>query len=178
MNNSNKTVLVVEGATDIAFLSSFIDCEYVSTNGSDVPRETINYLKYLEKTHRIIVLTDPDYPGKQIRDLINREIPSSLNVFAEKEFCIKNGKVGIAQSNKEYIMSILNNVIGNGTINRKQISMTDLFELGLIGCPNSKEKRTVISVYYHLGFTNAKTFLNRLNSIGVSLKELRGIVNE
>ena len=61
---SYPAILVVEGATDVAFLSSFLDAEFVTTNGSDVPRETIEYLKEAVKRKNVVVLTDPDYPGR------------------------------------------------------------------------------------------------------------------
>ena len=38
-----NAIIVVEGKSDVQFLESFIDAEFVITNGSDVPRETINY---------------------------------------------------------------------------------------------------------------------------------------
>ena len=30
-------IIVVEGKTDVAFLSQFIDAEFVTTNGSEIP---------------------------------------------------------------------------------------------------------------------------------------------
>jgi 5S rRNA maturation endonuclease (ribonuclease M5) len=40
-----NAIIVVEGVTDVAFLTSFIDAELVSTNGSDVPVSTIAYFE-------------------------------------------------------------------------------------------------------------------------------------
>jgi hypothetical protein len=41
MKKKIDAIIVVEGITDIAFLNSFIDAEFVSTNGSDVPDTTM-----------------------------------------------------------------------------------------------------------------------------------------
>ena len=38
-------VIVVEGKSDVAFLSNFIDSEFVVTNGSEVSKDTIEYVK-------------------------------------------------------------------------------------------------------------------------------------
>ena len=38
-------VIVVEGKSDIAFLSNFIEAEFVITNGSEISKDTISYLK-------------------------------------------------------------------------------------------------------------------------------------
>ena len=56
-------ILVVEGITDQAFIQSFLDVDIVTTNGSDVPCETIRFLKEASKHRDIVVLTDPDAPG-------------------------------------------------------------------------------------------------------------------
>ena len=57
-------IIVVEGASDKTLLESFLDAQIITTNGSDVPYETIGFLKEAKKLHEIVVLTDPDSPGK------------------------------------------------------------------------------------------------------------------
>ena len=79
-----NAIIVVEGKSDVQFLESFIDARFVITNGSDVPRETIEYLKELSKNNKIIVLTDPDSPGKRIRDILNNEIPNLFHAYVYK----------------------------------------------------------------------------------------------
>ena len=60
-------VLVVEGNMDKQLLEQYIDGDILITNGSAVSDEFISMLKELSKTRKIIVFTDPDFPGKQIR---------------------------------------------------------------------------------------------------------------
>ena len=55
-----NALIVVEGTTDVSLLTSFLDAEIVTTNGSDVPRETIDYILEASKRKDVIVLTDPD----------------------------------------------------------------------------------------------------------------------
>ena len=77
-------ILVVEGKTDKDLIDSFLNCDIVLTNGSEVSRGTIDYLKEASKTRPIIILTDPDTPGKRIRDILNHEIPTAHNAFVPK----------------------------------------------------------------------------------------------
>lgn len=42
-------IIVVEGITDVSFLSQFIEAEFVTTNGSEIPDSTIEYLKKPKK---------------------------------------------------------------------------------------------------------------------------------
>ena len=70
MKSIVKPVIVVEGTSDVNKLSLLVDADYVVTNGSEVSRETLRYIKELSKTRQIIILTDPDYPGERIRNII------------------------------------------------------------------------------------------------------------
>ena len=136
MKKQIKGILVVEGKSDVAFLTNYIDAEFVITNGSDIPFETINYLKEMSKSKDIIVLTDPDFPGKKIRDTLDKEIPNLKHVFIDKERAIKHHKVGVAEADIDVVLNALEHVYENrdplGTI-----SMSDLYELGLIGQDDS-----------------------------------------
>ena len=103
-------IIVVEGKSDVAFLSSFIDAEFVTTNGSEISHETISYLKERSKNTKIIVLTDPDYPGLKIRNKITENIENVNHAYIDKEKAIKHHKVGVAESNKKEIIKALDNL--------------------------------------------------------------------
>lgn len=165
-------VLVVEGKMDHDFISSFLDCDIVITNGSEVSRETIEFVRKLSQKRKVIVLTDPDFPGKRIRDILNQEIPGLYNAFVPKELCIKGKKVGIAESNKKAVMEALSHLIKNETKENNNLTFEDLFDLGLMGKDDSKKKRKIIQDYFHIGECNGKTLLHRLNMLGVSKEEL------
>lgn len=167
-----NAVIVVEGKTDVQFLSTFIEAEFVTTNGSDVPRETIVYLQTLSKLKEIIVLTDPDSPGKRIRDILNNYIKGLKHAYVEKKYCIKKHKVGVAEATKEHILQALDNIKSEDSSKFGNLNMRDLFNLGLCGKPNSKEVREKLMVKMNLGFGNAKTLLKRLNSVNCSYQEL------
>ena len=165
-------ILVVEGITDQAFIHSFLDADIVTTNGSDVPCETILFLKEAAKKRDIVVLTDPDAPGKRIRDVLDKEIPGLLHAFVRKEHSIKKHKVGVAESTKEEILLALQNVVPSSKNGRGDLTANDLFELGLMGGENARELRKKLEDAFHIGQTNAKTLLKRLNALGLSRLEV------
>ena len=74
-------IIVVEGKTDVSVLSSFLDAEYVITNGSAIDNDVLDYLLSRSKNTQIVVLTDPDMPGKRIRDIIEARIPNVSHCF-------------------------------------------------------------------------------------------------
>lgn len=166
-------IIVVEGTSDEALISSFMDADIVVTNGSDVPRETIEYLKEAKKKRDIVVLTDPDCPGKRIRDILNREIPGLLHAFVLKEHAIKHHKVGVAESSKEDVLDALSHIVPTTSSDRGALTMADLVELGLMGEDNSSSKRAKLERILHLGHTNAKTLLKRVNALALTKEELQ-----
>ena len=107
MKQKVAPLIVVEGITDVAFLQSFLDADFITTNGSDVPRETIEYIRQAKKTRDVVVLTDPDAPGKRIRDVLDQEIPGLLHAYINKADAVKKNKVGVAESNQEAVLEAL-----------------------------------------------------------------------
>jgi len=178
MRTTIKEVLVVEGRTDVVFLEAFLDAEIVSTNGSDVPRETIEYLITLSKTKKIIVLTDPDSPGKRIRDILDKEIPGLSHAFVPKAKAIKKHKVGIAESSPEEVMKALEHLVTFDKESLGTLTMEDLFELKLVGNQDSLKIREIISQKFHLGFANGKTILKRLNCLNITRDQIAETLKE
>ena len=166
-------IIVVEGKTDVAFLSSFIEAEFVVTNGSEIPRKTIEYLQKSSGNRDIFVLTDPDSPGKRIRDILDENIPNLKHCFVSKENSIKKNKVGVAESTKEEILNALSSFVQTKKTSIACVTSNDLVQLGLTGQPDSFEKRQKISEKFHLGFCNAKTFLKRVNYSGITIEDIK-----
>lgn len=170
-------IIVVEGTSDASLLSSFLDADIVTTNGSEVSRGTIYYLKKARNHRTIVVLTDPDSPGKRIRDVLDREIPGLLHAYIRKEEAIKHHKVGVAESSKKAVLEALSHLIPSSPKPNASLTMNDLVELSLMGEESSSRLRDALSIKLHLGQVNAKTLLKRLNAIGLSRQELEDALN-
>ena len=118
-------IIVVEGKTDKIFLESFLDVEIVTTNGSEISEDTLKFIEELSKTRDILIMTDPDTPGKRIRDIIQQRIKNCKHCYIEKEKAIKGHKVGIAETSKEDILSALKKIVtycdGTATFTQKDM---------------------------------------------------------
>lgn len=170
-------VIVVEGKMDKDLLESFLEVDIVTTNGSEVSRETINYVKELSKNRNVVVLTDPDAPGKRIRDILNSEIPGLYNAFVPKEKSIKKHKVGVAECDKKTILEALENLMCPvADVPDSDLTMADLFEFGLTGHQNSVEIRKKLENALHIDQVNGKTLLKRLKALGLNKKNLEEII--
>lgn len=174
-----NALIVVEGKTDIDFLSSFIEASFYSVNGSSVSQENYDFINEYLKKGEVIVLTDPDFPGKQIRTKIKEHCNGVSEAFIKKETSIKNNKVGVAEGNKEEILESLKNRLKyrdfDVSRNDNKISLQDLYNLNLVG-ENSKELRSKICDKYHLGHNNTKQFLKKLNLLNISLEEIKEVI--
>jgi len=172
MKTNINGIIVVEGKTDVAFLSQFIDAEFVITNGSEISEKTIDYLKKSHEKRDIFVLTDPDSPGKRIRDVLDNEIPNLKHCFVSKERSIKHNKVGVAESTQDEVLNALKNYLVSSKNPIGHIEMHEIIALGLAGSVDSDQKRAKICEKFHLGYCNAKTFLKRINNCGITLEEI------
>ena len=176
-----KPVIVVEGTSDVNRLQNLVDADFVITNGSVVSRETINYLKELSLTRKVILLLDPDYPGMRIRSILQNEIPNALNAYVKRELSVKGKKLGVCECDKDEIIRALNEVYKwNTKENKKEnkIETKDLFDLFLIGDVSSSKRREFLSNKLPLGKVNGKTLLKRLNQLNISLDKLKDIMKE
>ena len=171
-----KELIVVEGKTDLIFLKSFLDADIVITNGSEVSHETLEFIKEANKRQGVIILTDPDYPGLRIRNIVSEYIGECKHAYIEKKKAIKGKKVGIAETSKKDIIDALNNVVTYSKKNGKVVKEVDLYELGLFGNNDSKAKRNKVCEYYHLGWCNAKTFLNRINMFNITIDMIKEVI--
>ena len=169
-------ILVVEGKSDVAFLSNYFDVEFVTTNGSEIPEETIDYLKQKSSSTNIYILTDPDAPGKRIRDVLDSHIAGLKHCFVTKEKSIKKNKVGVAEGDIEEIKEALKNYIGKKEPEDLKIKTENLVELGLTGDEQASKKRYELSKKLKIGFCNTKTFLKRVNSLGLSVEDLKNML--
>lgn len=176
MKEKINGIIVVEGKSDVALLSNYFDAEFVITNGSAISEDTILYLEKMSLSKDIYVLTDPDSPGKKIRDTLDLKIKNLKHCFIKKELSIKNGKVGVAEGNIEDIKNALSNALTYSKDSQGSLTMYDMIKLGLSGNDNSNELRKKVSSKLNLGHCNAKTFLKRANYAKIKYEELERLI--
>lgn len=167
-------VIVVEGKSDTAKLKSLFDCDTIETGGSSLDRDCLARMKDLSKARGIIIFTDPDFPGMQIRQKITDYIPNAKHAFVQKKDSIAHGKVGIAEATPEAIKEALLHVV---TFKNDQPTLLwdEFLQLDIIG--NTK-KRLYVYDYFHLGFGNAKTLYKRLNMAQISFDHVKQALEE
>ena len=162
-------ILVVEGKEDASYLSNYISSEIVTTNGFEIPKEKISYLK----DKRVIVLTDPDEAGLRIRQKLNELLPNSINVEVDIKKCIRNTKNGVAECDIDEVLTKLKPFIVNQIDTESDITISDLYDLGLM---NNKDLREQVCAKLKFGKCNAKTMYKRLLNNNIKLEQLYEIM--
>ena len=164
-------ILVVEGKEDASYLSNYISSEIVTTNGFEIPKEKISYLK----DKKVIVLTDPDEAGKKIRQKLNELLPNSINVDVDIKKCVRNTKSGVAECDINEVLTKLKPYIIEQIDTKSDITISDLYDLGLM---NNKDLREQVCTKLKLGKCNAKTMYKRLLNNNIKLEQLYEIMKK
>ena len=177
--DNKMPIIVVEGKTDVDKVSKLIKAHFIITNGSEVSRETISYLRTLSKTRKIIILTDPDYPGLRIRNIISNNIPNAYHAYVDRSMSSNGKKLGVAECEENEIIRALSNLVQYKYDEKNElISSFDMYALGLTGKPNSKELREKVFKHFELGYGNSKTLAKHLSLSGVSMQEVKDFLKE
>lgn len=171
-----KEVIVVEGKDDTTAIKRAVDADTIETNGSAISKETLMKIQHAQDKRGVIVFTDPDYPGRRIRAIIEEHVPSVKHAFLSKEKTIaKNGKgLGIEHAKDEDIRLALESVYTpkSDTDVAEDIPLEILVKGKLIGHPNSKERRTRIGEHLKIGYTNGKQLQKRLSIFQISIQQV------
>ena len=146
--------IIVEGRYDKSALSGFIDATIITTGGFSIfnDKEKQALLRRIAKDG-IIVLTDSDGGGKQIRRFLSGILPSDKihNLYipkiegkeSRKRRASKEGTLGVEGMEKDVILRLLAPFTEGGNVAKtsKMITKVDFFTDKLTGCDGASENR-------------------------------------
>ncbi|MEK4227890.1 ribonuclease M5 [Solibacillus sp. FSL H8-0538] len=175
-----REIIVVEGKDDTTAIKRAVGADTIETNGSAISDETLRRIAHAQEKRGVIVFTDPDYPGRRIRAIIEERVPSVKHAFLAKAKTIaKNGKgLGIEHASDADIREALKNVytLNESSVFAEQITLEDLMMARLIGHPQSKARRTRIGELLNIGITNGKQLHKRLIMFQITVKQFADAV--
>ena len=163
-----KEIIVVEGKSDTALLKELFEVDTIETHGLALDKKTLELIKEANKTRGAIVLTDPDFPGKKIRDQIQTVVPNCKHAFVSKKDATGKKKLGIAEANKEAVVLALENMV-SFDVDNQSITWHEFIDLDIIG---NKQRRLLVYNLFNLGYGNVKTLFKRLNMVGISKEDV------
>lgn len=154
-----KEAIVVEGRYDKNTLSQLVDGVILETGGFGIYKDqaTLALLRRLAEKQGLIVLTDSDGAGFQIRNYLKSALPPDQVKHAyipdrpgkerRKRQPGKEGKLGVEGMSQPVLEQILRQagatILGETPRQARRASLTkaDLYACGLAGGTGSREKR-------------------------------------
>jgi ribonuclease M5 len=173
-----KEIIVVEGKDDTTAIKRAVDADTIETNGSAISTETLEKIKLAQQARGVIVLTDPDFPGQRIRQIISDYVPNCKHAFIPKEAAIhKHGKgVGVEHASIQAIQEALKeaHIMNEEVV--EAITREDLITAGLVGGTGAKERREKLGKLLKIGYTNGKQLYKRLLIFQISKEEFSAAI--
>ena len=187
-------VVVVEGRDDVSAVSMACDALIIATHGFGITKTTWEIIEKAYREKGIIILTDPDFSGEEIRRKLNAKFPNAINAYVARADASSKGDIGIENSKPETIAESIVKAIENACRKNESfrgchdkageheikcgdhITINILVDLGLVSCKGSQEMRQKVCDYLGIGYGNAKTFLKKLKGFNIGIEELKEAV--
>jgi len=183
-----QELIVVEGKNDAhAVRRALGNVDILWTNGLGLTEEKLKLIEEMAKRRGVIVCTDPDYPGNQIRERIRQRVPNAKHVYVSRSAALnkKGSDIGLENVSPEEIRLAFAKVLdetksaghsaktaeGESLEQEDPITMQDLIEHGLTGKTGAAAKRYAVGKILGIGEANTKQFLHRLRRFGFSRQE-------
>lgn len=173
-----KEVIVVEGRDDITAVKRAVDAQLIAVGGFGINKKIINRIKEAQKRQGVIVLTDPDFAGNKIRQIISKRVKGIKHAYISQKDGIKNNDIGIENASPETIIRALKNAKCEIKEKREEFEIGDMIFFGLTGNSNSKIRRDMLGKQLGIGYCNTVQFLNRLNNYGITKEEFKKAIDK
>lgn len=187
-----KPIIIVEGKYDVSIVKKIIDAPVIQTNGFSIfnNKKLDDFIKKYAPENGIVILTDSDRAGFTIRHHIeslvdkkyikNAYIPRIQGKEKRKDRPSKENVLGVEGMTEQTLRRALEQagVDFGQEKNGDVISKTDLYNDGLIGKKDSREKRRILLQKLDLpDFLSSNRLLDILNA-SVSKDEYNEIMKE
>jgi ribonuclease M5 len=170
--------IVVEGKNDESAVKSAVDAEIIITHGFCISETTFENIEWAQKQNGIIVFTDPDTAGEQIRKRINHRIKGCKNAYLTQAEALKKNNIGIENASAENIIDALKNAKCTEIKKTNTFTLEDLQKNNLMGSPDASQRRQKIGKILRIGYANSKQLLNRLNHYNISREEFKQAISK
>ena len=149
--------IIVEGRYDKIKLSSIVDANIFTTEGFALfhDKERLALLRRMAEGEGVIVLTDPDGGGRQIRSflsgalgggkLYHLHIPAVAGKEKRKRTAGKAGLLGVEGADPAVLLSLLSRFEGEEVPSRASLTKADLYADGLSGGDASSARRAAVA---------------------------------
>lgn len=173
-----REVIVVEGKSDISAVSRAVEAEIICTNGFSLDRRALDRIRAARRRCGVIILTDPDTAGEQIRRRLVALIGEGCkHARIKQEDCTRaDGNIGVENASPDAIRAAIARARPEKIAPRRHFKNIDLIQHGLTGTRDAAARRARLGALLGIGDANARQLLRRLNHYSVSREEFDAAV--
>lgn len=166
-----KEIIVVEGRDDTAAIKRAVDANTIETHGFGIRKETWDLIEKAYNEKGIIIFTDPDFAGNEIRRKLTEKFPKAGQAYLSRKDATKSGDIGIENADPDSIIEALSKA--HYTLEEKceEFTSADLLKYGLSGGAQAADRRDRLGKALGIGYGNNKQFVNKLNKYGITREE-------
>ena len=172
-----RQTIVVEGRDDQSAVLAAVSANVICTHGYGINQETLDLLAAACERTGLIIFTDPDHAGEEIRRKLTERFPAALQVYLTRDEALKDGDIGVENATPEAIIQAFKKALAlenQASSQLGELTEGDLFERGLAGVPGSGKLREELAKELGIGYGNSRSFLKKLNAFGIGKEELDG----
>lgn len=183
--------IIVEGRDDVDAVSRACDALIIPTHGFGITERTWELMEKAYNEIGVIILTDPDHAGEDIRRRLTERFPDAVQCYMSREDAQKPGDIGIENARPEDIRAAVERALalheptGGGRPDHdseeggyREVTAGDLAELGLSGTEGAAELRSAVTRELGIGYCNAKSLAARLRRFRIGYEELSSVINK
>ena len=162
-------IIVVEGRDDTQAVKRAVECETIETHGFGMSDEMWKSLDTAYENKGLIILTDPDHAGSEIRRKIRERYPDSKEAFLPRSKAVKGQDIGVENASPESIREALAKVKTHSAPSDAAGMVTEeMFRnAGLTGEAGSRKRREELADRLGVAYGNAAALLARINAFGI-----------
>jgi len=177
--------IVVEGRDDVDAVNRACEALIIPTHGFGITAETWKLIEKAYKEKGIIILTDPDFSGEEIRRKLTAKFPDAIQAYIAQNDATADGDIGVENARPEVIAEALAKALSltassraNDCDETTELTMNDLIELGLSACEGSNELRARLCAKLGIGYGNANALLKKLKHWKIGYEEIEQAIKE
>jgi len=167
-----QETIVVEGYHDARAVKAAVEAEIIITSGFGIREETFRRVAWAQAHGGVIVLTDPDHAGEQIRKRLTDRVPGIRHAWISRRDGLKEGDVGVENATADVILEALTKARIAERHPGPGHTQQAMARWGLSGCADAAQRRDRLGAALGIGYGNAKQLLHRLNHYGITAEQI------
>ena len=132
-------IIVVEGRDDTTAVKRAVNADTIETHGFGISRETWVLIERAYNERGIIIFTDPDHAGENIRKRVAEKFPGALHAYLDRKEARAGRDIGIENAQPAAIIAALEKAKPEFVGAEPVFTMDDLRQTGLTGQADSAE---------------------------------------